>query len=84
LELSGERKHMTTTLFPREQYQMLQAMRERLAYRDMAFTMQEALKLIAGGDGDAQRIAQQTLDQLNKEYGDEFGRPGQDVHSCPI
>ena len=75
---------MNSTLFPREQYQMLQAMRERLAYRDMAFAMQEALKRIAGGEADAQRIAQQTLDQLNKEYGDELGRSGQDVHSCPI
>ena len=75
---------MNTKLFPREQYQMLQAMRERLAYRDMAYTMQEALKLIAGGEGDPKVIAQQTLTQLEKEYGDEFKRPGQDVHQCSI
>ena len=52
-----------------EQARMLTMIRERAAYRDMALTMQEALKAIANGDGDPQVIAQQTLDQLTKEYG---------------
>jgi len=47
---------------------MLQMMRERATYKDMAFKMQEALKAIADG-GDAKIIAQQTLDELQKEYG---------------
>ena len=52
-----------------EQAKMLQMMRERATYKDMAFKMQETLKAIANGDGDAQVIAQQTLDELQKEYG---------------
>jgi hypothetical protein len=52
-----------------ERAQMLRVLRERAAYKHMAFVMQEALKAIAAGDGDAQVIAQQTLDQLTKEYG---------------
>jgi len=51
-----------------EQAKMLQMMRERATYKDMAFKMQEALKAIADG-GDAKIIAQQTLDELQKEYG---------------
>lgn len=59
-------------LFPSEHYKMLAMMRERNNYRDMALKMQDALKAIADGEGDAQLIAQQTLDQLKKEYGRGF------------
>jgi acetylglutamate kinase len=52
-----------------ERAKMLQMLRERAAYKDMAFKMQEALKAIAAGEGDAKVIAKQTLDQLNTEHG---------------
>lgn len=61
---------MSRNLFPAERYKTLAMMRERNAYRDMAFTMQVALQAIADGKGDAQAIARQTLNTLNEEHGD--------------
>jgi hemerythrin-like domain-containing protein len=60
---------MRKYMFSGEHYKMLAMLKERNAYRDMALKMQEALKAIAYGDGDARKIAAQTLNQLTKEYG---------------
>lgn len=73
---------MKRQLFPSEHYKMLQMMRERSAYKDMAWQMQAALRAIAGGDGDAQLIAQQTLDQLQKEYGNGPEQTGAHDDGC--
>lgn len=40
-------------------------------YRNIANAMQACLQAIANGDADAQEMARQTLEKLNKEYGNE-------------
>ena len=65
-----------------ERAKMLQMLRERSAYKDMAWQRQAALKAIANGDGDAQLIAQQTLDQLQKEYGNGPEQTGAHDDGC--
>lgn len=57
-----------------EQAKTQEVLRKLTAYRNMAYTMQECLKAIASGDANAQKLATETLAQLNKEYGNGFER----------